>query len=150
LISTLTIGIPSFFLALEPNESKVSGRFLTNILQNALPGALTIVISLISILLLSSHYSIKYEAMSTISVLITAVICFSVLFKVCSPFNIKRRLMFVMLLIAFIIGVLFFGNVFSLVKLNTQELLLLSVILLFVFPIYTVINAILKKLNIIT
>lgn len=33
LISALTIGIPSFFLALEPNESIVRGHFLKNVLS---------------------------------------------------------------------------------------------------------------------
>ena len=37
LISSLTIGIPSFFLALEANHARVEGNFLLNVLGRALP-----------------------------------------------------------------------------------------------------------------
>ncbi|HAN44017.1 MAG TPA: ATPase P [Ruminococcaceae bacterium] len=149
LISTLTIGIPSFFLALEPNENKISGKFLKNILQNALPGALTIVVSLICIIILSKQYSINNQAMSTIAVIITAISCFGILFKVCSPFNFKRAAMLILLISAFVISILFFGDVFSLVSLNMQELLLLCLIAVLIFPVYTGINYMLRKLNIV-
>lgn len=39
LISTLTIGAPSFILALQPSREKTQGRFLENILLRALPAA---------------------------------------------------------------------------------------------------------------
>ena len=41
LISALTIGVPSFFLALEPNHDLVKGKFLHNVLRRAFPGGLT-------------------------------------------------------------------------------------------------------------
>ena len=37
LISVFTIGIPSFFLALEQNRNQIHGHFLTNVLIQALP-----------------------------------------------------------------------------------------------------------------
>lgn len=40
LISTLTIGAPSFILALQPSREKTKGRFLENILLRALPGGI--------------------------------------------------------------------------------------------------------------
>lgn len=40
LISMFTIGIPSFFLALEPNKNQIRGHFLTNVLVKALPAGL--------------------------------------------------------------------------------------------------------------
>lgn len=41
LISTFTIGIPSFFLALEPNYARVEGKFMRNVIRRAMPGGLT-------------------------------------------------------------------------------------------------------------
>lgn len=38
LISMFTIGIPAFFLALEPNKNIIKGHFLTNVFLKALPG----------------------------------------------------------------------------------------------------------------
>lgn len=39
LVSALMIGVPSFFLALEPNTDMVKGKFLRNVLFRAFPGS---------------------------------------------------------------------------------------------------------------
>ena len=39
LISGFTIGIPGFFLALEPNSERIKGRFIETVFKNALPAA---------------------------------------------------------------------------------------------------------------
>ena len=44
LIAMFTIGIPSFFLALQPNKKRIEGHFMKNVLLKALPGGLTDVI----------------------------------------------------------------------------------------------------------
>jgi len=49
LISVVTIGIPSFMLALEPNNDRISGNFLKNIISKAIPTALTTIISILVI-----------------------------------------------------------------------------------------------------
>ncbi len=41
LLSMVTIGIPSFILALEPNHEMVHGKFIQNVLRAALPGGLS-------------------------------------------------------------------------------------------------------------
>ena len=41
LVNALTIGVPSFILAMEPNENLVRGKFMRNVLFRALPTALT-------------------------------------------------------------------------------------------------------------
>ncbi len=40
LVSTLTIGVPGFFFAMEPNYARVKGHFLPTVLGRALPGGL--------------------------------------------------------------------------------------------------------------
>lgn len=40
LVSALTIGVPGFFFAMEPNYERVKGRFLPTVLASALPGGL--------------------------------------------------------------------------------------------------------------
>ena len=41
VVFMFTIGIPAFFLALEPNKNIIKGHFLTNVFLKALPAALT-------------------------------------------------------------------------------------------------------------
>ena len=49
LTNALTIGIPSFILALEPNKKKVTGNFLTNVFKKAIPTSFIIVLSIMII-----------------------------------------------------------------------------------------------------
>ena len=53
LIGGLLIGLPSFVLALEPNTNLVRGKFLVNILRNALPAGLTIFLVLLILILIA-------------------------------------------------------------------------------------------------
>ncbi|MBO7368846.1 MAG: HAD-IC family P-type ATPase, partial [Clostridia bacterium] len=39
------IGLPSFFLSLQPNESRVQGRFISFVLSNSVPGAIILVVN---------------------------------------------------------------------------------------------------------
>lgn len=68
LISTFTVGIPSFFLALEPNKERVQAGFLQTILRHALPGALTNLVLLILVFLLSGPLQLSADMRSTIAV----------------------------------------------------------------------------------
>ena len=42
LISGITIGLPSFVMAMEPNNSRIHGKFLSNVIYRALPSALSL------------------------------------------------------------------------------------------------------------
>lgn len=118
LISCVTIGIPSFLLALEPNNERVQGRFLLNILSKALPGGLTIVANLILILLFSLYFHFTPEEISTLCVFLTGFTGFLVLRRICLPFNRNRLIMYVMLVAAFIAAVILLPGLFSIVLLK--------------------------------
>lgn len=118
LISCVTIGIPSFLLALEPNNERVQGRFLLNILSKALPGGLTIVANLILILLFSLYFHFTPEEISTLCVFLTGFTGFLVLRRICLPFNRNRLIMYVLLVAAFIAAVILLPGLFSIVLLK--------------------------------
>ena len=124
LISSLTIGIPSFFLALEANHSRVEGNFLLNVLGRALPGALCVVCSILYVNILSLIFPIHYEAMSTMCVLLTGANGLIVLYRVCYPFTYKRFLVFLSMTTGFILAVVLFPSLFSLMQLTFLEFLL--------------------------
>lgn len=91
LIDTLAIGLPSLVLVMEPNNNNVQGKFLTNVIKKALPGA--IVILLISIVTFSLSNSLGFDStsLSTIIVIAATHTCLMVLFKTCKPFNTIRK-----------------------------------------------------------
>ena len=40
LLEIFVIGLPSFFLALQPNINRIKGKFMSNLLKNALPAGI--------------------------------------------------------------------------------------------------------------
>lgn len=127
LISSLTIGIPSFFLALEANHTKIEGNFLLNVLGRAFPGALCVVIGILYVNLLACFFPISYEAMSTMCVLLTGANGIIVLYRVCSPFTYKRFLIFATMTSFFILAVMFAPKIFSLVPLTIFQFTLTAI-----------------------
>lgn len=99
------IGIPSFVLALEPNNKKVVGKFLANVLKNALPGAITIMITTVLVFWvvpklelfdgMDNAAALEKNVMATIIVINATFTSFMVLLKVCRPFNVIRRALFI-------------------------------------------------------
>lgn len=119
LISALTIGIPSFFLALEPNRSRVTGSFIEDVLKKSLPGALTIVTNVLLIVFASHYMNLEPEELSTLAAIVTGIVGLVVLFKVCQPMNNKRWVLFFLMTFSFLMAVLFFGPIFSLLSISS-------------------------------
>ncbi len=91
MIDLFVTGIPSFVLALEPNNKEVDGNFLLNILRGALPGAVTILIVALAIFGFSEGLELDTISTQTIIVIAATHTCLMVLFKVCKPFNTLRK-----------------------------------------------------------
>ena len=66
LASVVTIGIPSFVLALEPNKERVKGKFLVNVLKKSAPPAFTIILNILLICLAGQMFSLSYAKISTL------------------------------------------------------------------------------------
>jgi cation-transporting ATPase E len=128
LISAITIGIPSFLLALEPNHNLVKGRFIENVLKKSAPGGISVTIGIGLLMAAQSFMELPQEQTSTIAVYVTAAVCFGVLFETCRPFDAKRGAMFIALAAMFAAAVVFAGEVFYMCALNTVEVALTSAI----------------------
>ncbi|WP_099205597.1 HAD-IC family P-type ATPase [Scatolibacter rhodanostii] len=116
LISTFTIGIPSFVLALEPNRERLKGSFLTNVMKLSVPAGLTMATNMLVLSALSPTFGLTNAQFSTTAVVVTALTGFIMLFKVCAPFNALRGFVFLAMLAASILAMVFAGDFFSLVS----------------------------------
>ncbi len=147
LISALTIGIPSFFLALEPNKSRVRGRFMSNVLREALPGGLTDLIIVLGLQVFAYAFAFPTASLSTLSALCVAFIGLLVLFHVCRPFDWKRRLLWGSMTGAMVLCVTVeeLKTLFSLTRLNLQETLILTVFLIMSFTLMRGVLAFFQK-----
>jgi len=144
LITTCTIGIPSFILALEPNNNLVEGKkFLLKIIKKSLPGGLTVLCNGIIILLFQKYFNIDEDIINAIAVLITGITGFIHLAHVSRPFNYLRGIMFGLLVIAFAYGVLFQNEFFVLKTMNGQIGLIFFLLVVFsIFAYNTLVKVI--------
>ena len=115
LINSLTVGIPAFLIALEPNTSEIKKSLFSNIIKISVPAAIAICINIILCFLAKSFFDVPQEIYSSISVATTAIISFQLLWKICQPLNFFRAFIFVFLTLSFIFIFIFYGNLFSLV-----------------------------------
>ena len=93
LISALTIGLPSFFLAMEPNYERVSGKFLPNVLGRALPGGLANLLMVLLTQLVLTLLSVPSPQISTACAAVMAAVGLWVLRKTCKPFDAFRHIL---------------------------------------------------------
>lgn len=131
LISTLTIGTPSFILALEPNKDRLKGTFILNVIRQSLPASLTMTANIVLLCALSGPLGLSSADMSTLAVVLTCLTGFIMLFKVSTPFNGLRGALFGVLLAGFLAALLFLSDFFALTTLTLPMLMALAPMLLF-------------------
>ncbi len=81
VISALTIGVPSFFLALESSHDRVKGRFISNVSLKALPGGVSYVVVVLLIEAFVFLFEFPTEQLYTMSAIIMAVVGLRVLYQ---------------------------------------------------------------------
>ncbi len=120
LISSLTIGAPSFFLALEPNRERVRGNFLRTVLTRAIPGALAVTVCALAACLLEK-LGWSREACSTLATLSAAAAGLVTLLVTCLPFTRLRALVFAAMCAGMALAVTLVPGVFYLVPLTGDQ-----------------------------
>ncbi len=134
LVSALTIGLPSFVLAMEPNKNQVKGRFLPNVLYRALPAAFTDIFLILGALLFYLAFHLEEGALSTICTAIIGIVGLLMVHWTSKPYNLLRRIMVIVLITAFIVSFIFLGDFFTLSALNWPDILILVVLTLLAYP----------------
>ena len=154
LISVVTIGIPSFILALEPNNERVKGNFLRQVISKALPSGLCVAINIFILAILNRHGIIPERDFSSLCVISTGMCGLILLFKLSKtrkgentklPFSIFRLSLGICLTFIFIFGLTKLNWLFNIVPL---EPLILPIIYILILSIvnFTVLSFLLRKL----
>ena len=138
LTSMFTIGIPSFILALEPNNDRIKGNFFFNIISKAIPGALTVVFNIIMTVVVSNIFSISSQHTSTLSVILTGYTGLMLLYKISKPFNGRRKILFTLMVFGFTFCVFAFKGLFSLATLTLQLWIILIALLILASLIFNI------------
>lgn len=148
LVSTLTIGLPSFVLAMEPNESIIRGRFMTNVMYRAMPAGLTNVFMIIGAILFYLGFGFSMDKLSTICTLLSCTVGLIMLFVTCRPFNKVRLVLFWGILVSMVGAIALLGNtLFGMVTLDFSTVLILGVFMLLSPSAFYAITKAIEKLN---
>lgn len=138
IISSLTIGIPSFFLAMEPNYERIRGHFLRGVLRRAFPGGLTNVFAVLVCQMFMDVFGLPSEPIATVCAGILAVVGMMVLFQVCKPFNRFRRIIWSGMLVCLVVVFTFLGQIFELHSGTIETKLLMFTLMLMTPTVYLI------------
>ena len=103
LIGSLAIGMPSMALAFTPNRDRIQGSFFRNVIVKAVPGALTIFLSLSALFLFQPLLRLSHAELSTIAVIVTGSAAIMVLYTICRPLNLLRAALLATVAVAFVL-----------------------------------------------
>lgn len=137
LISSITIGIPSFILALEPNSNRIKGNFLINVISKSIPSALSIVLDVLIVMLFSSLFKFNSYETSTMAVMLVAFTGFILLFKMCYPFTTLRFILYILLITIYIFCIFVLHDMFDLVFLTPFQMLTMASLCILDIAIFT-------------
>ena len=148
LISSLTIGMPAFILALEPNHDRVSGKFLTNVISKAIPSGLTTVLNILILVFLAGILKVSNGEVSTVAVIITWYTAVLLIYRISKPLNLLRRSLLIVIIILFLLAFIIpmLRGLYSLEILKPNALLILTFLMYISTRIF---NSLSKLLNIV-
>lgn len=106
IISSLTIGIPGFFLALQPNATRIQGRFLPNVLFRAAPGGLTDVLLMLGVELFAFVFHFELSDLHTVAPVVMLAVGIVFLFMISRPMDRYRLVLWSLITAAAVLIVL--------------------------------------------
>ncbi|MBQ8320363.1 MAG: HAD-IC family P-type ATPase [Clostridia bacterium] len=145
--------VASVALALQPNTSRVKGKFIPFVLSRALPGAITMGLAVLSVFvvgladtsgtfgfggIMSGDSTAEYHALMMLTLTFTGLV---MLFRICQPFNVFKTVLFVFVaaLCILVISVPVLGNIvfdgWSAVSFSLPQILLLIIVIQAALPI---------------
>ena len=127
LISMFTIGVPAFFLALQPNKELIQGRFLTNVFLKALPAGLTDVIAVGALVVFGQTFGVASSDISTAATMLLAIVGFLILFRICQPMNVIRGIVWVISVAGLLGCSIFLPELFAISGMSTECIMLFVV-----------------------
>ena len=130
ILSALTIGVPSFFLAMEPNYERVTGHFLRGVLRKAFPGGLSNIFVVLMALAFMMIFDLPEAQVSAVCTAILATVGMLVLFQTCKPFDKFRRLVWWAMAIALVGCFTLLGSFFELQTGSNAVRLVMAVLLI--------------------
>ncbi|MGN1343749.1 MAG: HAD-IC family P-type ATPase [Traorella sp.] len=122
-VSSFTIGIPAFLMALEPNKKRVENSFLSNIINISLPSAISVIITMMMIYVMSSFQNYSEDMITQLALITIAINGCIVLVKVSIPITPLRKYILIGSFICIILGLACFEDLLSIIPINITKII---------------------------
>ena len=118
LISAICVGLPSFFLAIEPNYTKIEKDFLLNVFRNALPSAICVWLNILFLIMISFIFKLDFNIFRFTIVAVTGYLNLRLLYNVSKPLTLLRKILVYGCFIVFYILLFIYRDFFLISKIN--------------------------------
>ena len=135
LVNGLTIGLPSFVLAMEPNKDRISGRFLPKVIYRALPAGLTDLVLVLGMLFFYDAVGLPQDAIRSVATGLMGVVGILMVDRCSRPYTLIRKILMVVITVGFVGGFLLFKPWFNLPPTGKGDLAILIVFALLAKPV---------------
>lgn len=147
LISMFTIGVPAFFLALEPNKSMIKGHFLTNVFLKALPAALTDVLAVGALVVFGETFGVNATDISTAATMLLAIVGFMILYRISRPMNKIRVAVLLLCICALLFCSTVLNKLFAITGMSAECIMLFVVFSIATEPVLRYLTMFVRKLK---
>ena len=149
LLEVFVIGLPAFFLSMQPNDARVNGRFITYVIKKSVPNAILMILSVLVIACFGNISSNNlYKTLAALTLTYSGVIS---LLNICRPLNKYRTALFFINLAIILSGTIIIlfnsqvSSILGLVSLNPlakhlKHLLLVVIVILLNVPLSILLN----------
>ena len=135
LISMFTIGIPGFFLALQPNTEVIHGRFLSNVLIKALPAGLTDFLVVGALVIFGRVFGVNETDISTACTMLLAIVGFMILYHISKPLNLLRWIVWIGSGVGLLVCSIYLGDIFGITHMSMECVMLFVVFAIVTEPV---------------
>ena len=105
-----------------PNENRIEGKFMKNILGKAIPAGIVSAMIVFAAMFLGRALGVSEEEMSTMCTLVFGAVSMIYLYRICLPMNVYRAIVYTGCIIGLTICFWWIGPLFSLTKLSATSL----------------------------
>ena len=123
LINFFCIGAPGFVLGLEPNNARVKGAFLTNVLKRALPASIAVILAAALDIFVARVFGFRQLTLSTMCLLTSCAASVSLIWRISQPLTPLRVVLFVFVVAGILVGVIGFPELLSIANLSKGQMM---------------------------
>ncbi|MCR5670932.1 MAG: HAD-IC family P-type ATPase [Butyrivibrio sp.] len=126
MVSMFNIGIPGFFLAMEPNNKRIKGHFLMKVLLKAMPAALTDFFAIAALVVFGNTFGVNASDVSVASTFLLMIVGFIILLGICKPVNKYRLRVILGCILGMIVTAFVFNDLFSISYVSVECVMLFA------------------------